>query len=62
MAIQLSLCLLRPPIWPEKCGLKLQVVLKWKENYIENMRVVLPMVGLKWGELLNGGVLNFLCR
>ena len=26
----------RPPIQPETCGLKLKVVLKWKDSYVEN--------------------------
>ena len=39
--------MLRPPLQPEKYGLKLKVVLKWKDIYIENIRIVLPIAGLK---------------
>ncbi len=31
----------------KKNGLKLNVVLKWRDNYIENIIVVSPMDGLK---------------
>ncbi len=34
-------CILRPPVQEEKYGLKLEVVLKWKDIYIENITVVL---------------------
>ncbi len=42
-----GLCSLRLPIQPEKCGLKLKVVLKWKDNYNENIRLVSLMASLK---------------
>ncbi len=32
--------ILRPPLQPEHYGLKLKVVLKWRDVYIENIRVV----------------------
>ncbi len=35
-----SPCILRPPVQPEKCGLKLQVILKWRNIYIEKIRLV----------------------
>ncbi len=35
-----SPCILRPPIQPEKHGLKLKVVLKWKDIYIENITCI----------------------
>ncbi len=38
--------MLRPPIQPEKYDL-MYVVLKWKDIYIENIRVLSLMVGLK---------------
>ncbi len=35
---------------PKKYGLKLKVVLKWSDVYIENRRVVLLIAGFKlWG-------------
>ncbi len=34
--------ILRPPFQPEKYGLKLKVVLKWRDFYIENIRMVSP--------------------
>ncbi len=40
-------CHLRPPIQPAKYGLKLKVVLKWKDIYAENIQVVLLISGLK---------------
>ncbi len=40
-------CILRPPLQPEKYGLKLQVVLKWRDIYIENIRIMLLIAGLK---------------
>ncbi len=41
-------CILRPPIQPEKCGLKLTVcVLKWMDIYIENISMVPRMVSCK---------------
>ncbi len=49
-------CILRPPAHPVKCGLKLKVVLKWRDLYIENIRVM--SLVLKWRKLLNRGVLN----
>ena len=54
-----SPCILRPPVKPDKCGLKLKVVLKSRDIYIENVRVVSVIRPvLKQRELLNGGVLN----
>ncbi len=38
---------LRSPIKPEELGLKLKVVLKWRCVYVENIRVVPLMPGLK---------------
>ncbi len=40
-------CILRPPIQPGKCGLKLEVVLKFKDIWIENKRMVPLIAGLK---------------
>ncbi len=40
-------CILRPPIQPEKCALKLKVVLKWRDIYTEQIRVVSLRAGLK---------------
>ena len=40
-------CDLRPPIQPAKYGLKLKVVLKQRDVYIENIRVVSLILGLK---------------
>ena len=51
-------CILRPPLQPEKYDLKLEVVLKRMDLYIENIRMVPLVAGLKWRDLLNGGVLN----
>ncbi len=36
-------------------GLKMD----WRDIYIEDIRAVSPMAGLKWRERLNGGVLNW---
>ena len=36
-------CILRPPIQSEKCGLKLKVVLRLKDIYIESIRKVSTM-------------------
>ena len=33
-------CILRTPLLPEIVGLKLQVVLKWRDIYIENVKMV----------------------
>ncbi len=52
-------CILRPLVQPEKYCLKLEVVLKWRDIYVENIRVVSLMAGLKMeGITLNRGVLN----
>ncbi len=54
-------CILKPPVKPEEYGLKLEVVLKWKDIYIENILYNSCVAGwpiLKWTKLLNGGVLN----
>ncbi len=40
-------CDLRPPIQPTKYGLKLKVVLKYRDIYTENIQVVLLISGLK---------------
>ncbi len=40
-------CILRPPLQPEKYGLKWEVVLKWKDIYIENVTMVSLMATLK---------------
>ncbi len=34
------------PLQPDKYGLKLEVVLKWKGTYIQNIRVVSLIAGL----------------
>ena len=39
--------ILRPPLQPDKYGLKLEVVLKWRDVYTENIRMVLLIAGLK---------------
>ncbi len=53
-------CILRPPVQPEKNGLKLKVVLKWKDVFFywkyKSLCRRWPVV--KWKELLNGGVLK----
>ena len=52
-------CILRPPSQPEKHDLKLKLVLKLRDNYIENINVFMSlMAGLKIEGNLNGGVLN----
>ncbi len=33
-------CILRPLVQPEKYGLKIKVVLKWEDTYIENVSSV----------------------
>ncbi len=59
--------MLRPPIQPEKCGLKFKMVLKWNDVYIENIRVVPMMAGLKregivkWSGLKSQGQLYTQC-
>ncbi len=40
-------CILRPPVQPAKYGLKLKVVLKWKDIYIKSIRVGSVLDGLK---------------
>ncbi len=40
-------CISRPPLQPQKYGLKWEVVLKWRDIYIENIRLVSLMAGLK---------------
>ncbi len=40
-------CILRPPLQPGIFGLKWEVVLKWRDIYTENMRMVSLIVGLK---------------
>ncbi len=40
-------CTLRPTVPPEKCGLELNVVLKFRDNYIKNVRVVPLIASLK---------------
>ncbi len=40
-------CILRPPLQPDKYGYKLEVVLKWRDVYTENIRMVLLIAGLK---------------
>ncbi len=40
-------CILRPPLQPDKYGLKVEVVLKWRDVYTENIRMVLLIAGLK---------------
>ena len=56
-------CILRPPFQPEKYGLKLKVVLKWRDIYIETIRIVSLIAGLKieriikWRGLKSQGLL-----
>ena len=40
-------CILRAPLQPEKYGLKWEVVLKWRDIYIESIRMVALIAGLK---------------
>ncbi len=40
-------CILRLPFQPEKYGLKFDVVLKWRDIYFENIRIVSLIAGLK---------------
>ncbi len=40
-------CILRPSLQPEKYGLKLKIVLKWSDIYIENTRMMSLIAGLK---------------
>ncbi len=40
-------CILRPPLQSEKYGLNWEVVLKWRDIYIENARMVSLMADLK---------------
>ena len=40
-------CILRPLLQPEKYGLKLKVILIWRDIYTENIRMVSPIAGLK---------------
>ena len=40
-------CILRLPMQSEKCGVKLKVVLKRRDIYIEYIRIVSLMVSLK---------------
>ncbi len=51
-------CDLRPPIQPAKYGLKLKVVLKWKDIHIENIRIVLLIAGLKMEGIVKWKVLK----
>ena len=37
-------CVLRPAIQPEAYGLKIKVVLKWRNNCIENIRFVSQII------------------
>ncbi len=39
--------ILKPHVQSEKYGLKLKVILKWRDIYIENIRVVLLMANHK---------------
>ncbi len=56
-------CILRPPLQPDKYGLKLEVVLKWRDIYTENIRMVILTAGLKmegivkWRDLKSEGPL-----
>ncbi len=40
-------CILTPHLQPEKYGLKLEVVLKWKGIYTESIKIVTLIAGLK---------------
>ncbi len=51
-------CILRPPLQPEKYGLNLEVVLKWRDIYIENIRIVLLIGGFKMEGIVKWRVLN----
>ncbi len=54
-------CIIRPPLQPDKYGLKLEVILKWMDIYTENIRMVLLIAGLqmegivKWRGLKSQG-------
>ena len=39
-------CILRPPIQPEKYGIKLKVVLKWRDIYVAYISVYIRVVSL----------------
>ncbi len=47
LAVYSGPCILRPPLQPEICGLKSKVVLKWRDIYIESIRIVFLIAGLK---------------
>ncbi len=53
----------RPPLQPEEYGIKLEVVLKWKDIYIENIRMLSLIDGfknegiVKWRSLKSQGPL-----
>ena len=58
-------CILRPPLRPQNFDLKLEVVLKWRDIYIENMRMVasLKMEGIvKWRVLNRRDHCNYTCQ
>ena len=42
-----ALCILKPPRQPEKYGLKLEVVLKWKDSCNKNIGRVSLVAGLE---------------
>ncbi len=50
-------CVSRPHLQPQNFGLKLEVVLKWRDIYIQNIRMVSMMAGLKMEGFVKG-VLN----
>ncbi len=52
--------ILKPPVKSEKYGLTLKVVLKGKDVYIENMRVVLLMTSLKMERIVKSQVYRML--
>ena len=58
-------CFLRPPIQPEKHGLKLKVVLKWRDVYSQYIKsgATGPLrTTVKVKEILKWRVLNHFCK
>ncbi len=51
-------CILSPPLQPDKCGLKFEVVLKWRDILIENIRMVSLIAGLKMEDIVKWRDLN----
>ena len=55
-------CILTTSLQPEKYGLKLKVVLKWRDIYVENIRKMLLIAGLKIEEIVKCGEGVLSCR